>query len=112
MRPALALLLLLAAAACLMAWLAVYQVDDPFIVYRYARNLAHGLGFVFNPGERVEGVTCFLWTLALAPFAAVGLPLPKVAPALTALCGLLTLAVVARRHAEVEGRTTLSSRDL
>ena len=41
------------AAAGWMAWLAVYQVDDAFIVYRYARNLARGDGFVFNSGERV-----------------------------------------------------------
>src|SRR5262245_59492914 len=76
-------------AAGWMAWLAVYQVDDAFIVYRYAANLAHGQGFVFNPGERVEGVTCFLWTLFLAPFAAAGLPLPRVTPWLTAIAGLL-----------------------
>jgi arabinofuranosyltransferase len=112
MSPRLALVLLLAAAACAMAWLAVYQVDDAFIVYRYARNIAHGLGFVFNPGERVEGVTCFLWTLALVPFAAAGASLPKVTPVLTAVCGLGGMAVVARRHAEIEERARLSYRDL
>ena len=32
-------------------------VDDVFITYRYAQNLAAGNGFVFNPGERVFGVT-------------------------------------------------------
>src|SRR5215831_10052766 len=112
MRPAAALVVLLVAAACLMTWFAVYQVDDAFIVYRYARNLAGGLGFVFNPGERVEGVTCFLWTVALAPFAALGLPLPRVAPVLTAVCGLLTLVVVARRHADLEGRDALARADL
>ncbi len=95
-----------------MAWLAVYQVDDAFIVYRYARSLAHGAGFVFNPGERVEGVTCFLWTLVLVPFAAVGASLPKITPVLTALCGLGGIAVVARRHAEIEERARLSYRDL
>lgn len=31
--------------------------DDFFITYRYAFNLAHGEGFVFNPGERVFGLT-------------------------------------------------------
>ena len=106
------LVALLIAAAGWMAWLAVYQVDDAFIVYRYARNLAHGNGFVFNPGERVEGVTCFLWTVLLAPFALGGLPLPRVAPVLTALAGLSCLALVARRHAESEGRETLANRDL
>jgi hypothetical protein len=104
--------MLLAAAAGAMTWLAVYQVDDAFIVYRYARNFAQGAGFVFNPGERVEGVTCFLWTVLLAPFAAIGLDLPRVAPVLTGVCGLATIALTARRHAEAEGRTSLAPRDL
>ena len=109
-RTALALLLLVAAAA--MAWMAVYQVDDAFIVYRYAWNIAHGNGFVFNPGERVEGVTCFLWTLALVPIATVGANLPNVAPLLTAASGLVLLWVLARRSAEAAGRPDLAPRDL
>ena len=44
--------------------------DDAFISFRYARNLAEGRGLVWNPGERVEGYTNFLWTVLLAvPFA-------------------------------------------
>jgi hypothetical protein len=111
-RARLLLLALLFAAAGWMAWLAVYQVDDAFIVYRYARSLARGDGFVFNPGERVEGVTCFLWTVALAPFSAAGVPLPRVAPVLTAIAGLGCLVLVARRHAESEGRDRVALRDL
>ena len=40
--------------------------DDALISFQYARNAAGGLGFVFNPGERVEGFTNFLWTALLA----------------------------------------------
>ena len=40
--------------------------DDSLISFQYARNAAEGLGFVFNPGERVEGYTNFLWTALLA----------------------------------------------
>ena len=101
-KPRVLLIIVLIAAAALMAWLAVYQVDDAYIVYRYARSLASGAGFAFNPGERVEGVTCFLWTLALAPVHAIGLPLPKVAPFLTALFGLGCLVLVARRRERVD----------
>ena len=36
--------------------------DDAFISFRYARNIADGLGPVFNPGERVEGASNPLWT--------------------------------------------------
>lgn len=43
-----------------------FTVDDSFISYRYARNLARGIGLVYNPGERVEGYTNFLWTVLLA----------------------------------------------
>ena len=37
--------------------------DDAFITYRYARNVARGEGFVFNPGERIEGYSNFTWVL-------------------------------------------------
>lgn len=41
-------------------------VDDAFIFFRYAHNLAHKGQLVFNLGERVEGITSLLWTLILA----------------------------------------------
>lgn len=44
----------------------VTQLDDAFISYRYALNLATGHGLVFNPGEYVEGYTNLLWTLLIA----------------------------------------------
>jgi arabinofuranosyltransferase len=40
--------------------------DDSYIIFRYAQNLANGLGLVFNPGQRVEGFTSFLWVLLVA----------------------------------------------
>ncbi len=45
------------------AW---FLTDDAFISFRYVRNLIEGHGLVFNPGERVEGYTNFLWVLELA----------------------------------------------
>ncbi len=42
------------------------SVDDPFITFRYARNMLAGLGPVFNPGERVEGFTSPLHLLLTA----------------------------------------------
>ncbi len=59
-RAAEATLYVLAAIA---AWSVRFVQDDAFITYRYARNLARGEGLVFNPGERVEGYTNFLWTV-------------------------------------------------
>jgi hypothetical protein len=46
--------------------------DDAFISFRYAENLAKGNGLVFNPGERVEGFSNFLWVMALALFNLIG----------------------------------------
>lgn len=44
-------------------------VDDAWITYAYARNLAEGHGIAYNPGERVEGCTAFLHMVILAPFS-------------------------------------------
>ena len=43
--------------------------DDALISLRYAWNLAHGHGLVWNAGERVEGFTNPLWTLYAAVWA-------------------------------------------
>ncbi len=49
--------------------------DDAMISMRYAFNLAHGNGLVWNPGERVEGITNPLWTgvMALIHLLPIGL---------------------------------------
>src|SRR5215208_1233784 len=65
------------------AWLTArcypFVIDDAFISFRYAANLAHGHGLVFNPGERVEGYTDFLWTVLIAAFMKVGIDPGQVA---------------------------------
>jgi hypothetical protein len=48
-----------------------FYVDDAYIGFAYVRNLIAGHGFVFEPGERVEGVTNAGWLLLVAPLAAV-----------------------------------------
>src|SRR5262245_59878210 len=50
-----------------------FTLDDPFISFRYADNLAHGRGLVFNPGERVEGYSNLTWVLLMSVFARLGL---------------------------------------
>jgi arabinofuranosyltransferase len=49
-----------------------FWLDDAFITFRYARNVASGLGPVFNPGEAVEGYTSFLWMGICSAFFALG----------------------------------------
>lgn len=46
--------------------------DDAYISFRYAQNLAEGRGLVFNPGERVEGYSNFLWTVLMSVFFPIG----------------------------------------
>ena len=43
-----------------------FVCDDAFISFRYAQHLAEGQGLVWNPGERVEGYTNFLWVVSIA----------------------------------------------
>ncbi len=40
--------------------------DDAYITFKYVRNLTSGLGFTYNPGERVLGTTTPLYTLLLS----------------------------------------------
>ena len=73
-----------------------HVVDDAYISFRYAKNFVDGHGLVFNPGERVEGYTNFLWVI----LSAVSLQV-SVAPEVTAriigiLCCLGTIAVIIR----------------
>ncbi len=66
--------------------------DDAFISFRYARNLVRGSGLVMNPGEHVEGVTNFLWTLLSAPPLLVGADPAKAAQLLGAALALGLMA--------------------
>lgn len=81
-----------------LAWLAMeawFLTDDAFISFRYARNLIDGHGLVFNPGERVEGYTNFLWVLELAAlWAVLDLRPEHVAPWLSVGLTVATLMVV------------------
>jgi len=43
-----------------------FPLDDSWIHLHFARNLAEGAGFSFNPGTPVAGSTAPLWTLLLA----------------------------------------------
>ena len=80
-----------------------YAVDDSYITFRYARNLAEGRGVVWNPGEPpVEGYSNFLWMLMLAAAQKLGLDPLATARTIAIACQLLTLPALRRlalRHA-------------
>lgn len=48
-------------------------VDDAFISFRYAKNLVEGFGLEYNPGERVEGYSNFLWVMLTAAGYGLGM---------------------------------------
>ncbi|MCL4486892.1 MAG: hypothetical protein M1570_02020 [Chloroflexi bacterium] len=77
-------------------------LDDAFITFRYVRNLARGIGFVYNPGERVLGTTTPLFTLLLTPFAIAGADIvstSKIITVLASTANVLLVAIIARRLA-------------
>lgn len=49
-----------------------FLLDDAMNSMRYARNFAEGHGLAYNPGDRVEGYTNFLWVLVMAAIHRLG----------------------------------------
>jgi hypothetical protein len=76
-------------------------IDDAYITFRSARNLAEGLGFVYNAGQHVLGTTTPLWAMVLALGYRLGMhDLPTLALILSAACDGLAavlLLLLARR---------------
>jgi arabinofuranosyltransferase len=76
------ILIALAAAIIAACWLPIrerFPFDDTYITFRYAANVAHGYGIVWNPstvlhpaGPHTEGYTNFLFMLLLVPFVWMG----------------------------------------
>lgn len=75
-----------------------FPLDDSWIHLHFARNLAEGAGFAYNPGQPVAGSTAPLWTLLLAAPIAVGAPPLWAAKILGSLLTLAT-GLLARRLA-------------
>jgi hypothetical protein len=67
--------------------------DDAFITFRYARNLASGHGFVFNPGERVEGYSNFVWVLLMAAVERSGNNPERLSKIIGLAAGMLSLVL-------------------
>ncbi|MBU0703074.1 MAG: hypothetical protein KKC18_04335 [Chloroflexi bacterium] len=67
-------------------------LDDAWIHFQFARNLARGDGLSFNPGQPTSGSTAPLWTLLLAGVYFLGGDFPVAGQLLSAICFLATLA--------------------
>ncbi|MAG35254.1 MAG: hypothetical protein CL878_03255 [Dehalococcoidia bacterium] len=90
--------------------------DDAMISLRYAWNLTHGLGLVWNAGERVEGYTNLLMTLFMSLFTlAFSKPMAvlmvQIAGLVLLLGNAVVLVLIARELSwrdEIRQHTTLS----
>ena len=68
-----------------------FRIDDAYITFSFAKNLASGNGPVYSHGVRVEGYSNFLWMVILAiPFAFR----PALDPYLTARLLTLPFALI------------------
>jgi len=99
------------AAACLYANRS-FDHDDAYISLRYARKLVTGEGLVWNPGERVEVYSNFLFTLLVATLGALRVDLIAASRAidglaLIALSAFLLSTVRSRAHADSAGRPSI-----
>ena len=83
---------LLAAGGFLGRAPAEFPIDDAYIHFVYAENLADGYGLTFNRGEFTGlGTTSILWVLVLAGFRLAGVSVPLAAK----LLGVGSLALLA-----------------
>ena len=82
---------------------AAFTVDDAYISFRYARNLAKGWGLVYNEGGRIEGYTNFLWTVILAGGIKVGLDPDSLAKWLGGACSVGALYATYRIAEKLRG---------
>ena len=73
-----------------------FLCDDAYISFRYARNLAGGLGLRFNPGESppVEGFSNFLGVLLLSVFERLGMAPAIWSRVLSVLCGVVLVVLL------------------
>ena len=75
-----------------------FPLDDSWIHLQFARNLAAGAGFSYNPGTPVAGSTAPLWTLLLGAGAVVASASLATAKVL-GVAATLAAALVTRRAA-------------
>jgi hypothetical protein len=87
------LALLVVAALLLGMALHPLAVDDAFITYRYAQNLAAGNGFAYNVGRPILSTTAPLYALLLSIAAWLGIEPPAFANGLSAVA-LCVAAVI------------------
>jgi arabinofuranosyltransferase len=95
---------LLVVVASWIAWQGRFIQDDAFISFRYARHLAAGEGLVWNPGERVEGYSNFLWVLIMTIPHLMGIDVVVFSQAVGVLLFATALILTWRTFRDLGGR--------
>ena len=84
-----------------------WVAEDAYISFRYARNLVEGHGLIFNPGEKVEGYTNFLWTLLLVPGLALQMNPESISLTLGLIFTTLSFIFLFYTHQEFIGKNSI-----
>jgi hypothetical protein len=79
-------------------------LDDAWIHFQFARNLARGDGLSFNPGQPTSGSTAPLWTLLLATVYLAGGRFPVAGQLLSGACFLAALVATYTLGLRLTGR--------
>ncbi len=93
-------ILVAAVVACRLLAIHSFAIyDDAFITYRYARNLAEGMGLVYNPGvawEPVLGTTTPGYSVLLAALHRLGLEVITASRAVNLACDVISTVLIVR----------------
>ena len=85
-------------------------LDDAYITYRIAENIASGKGFVYNAGEKLQSSTTPAYTLLLSLLPRAGVDVPRGSFVINALAGMAAamLLFLAVRRICGDGRAALA----
>ncbi len=86
---------ILVAALLARLWYGSFVIDDAYITFRYAQNLADGAGLVYNPdGRHILGTTTPLFTLWLSLLYRVGFSFEGASLWTSLLCDWVTIGLL------------------
>jgi len=88
-----------------------FSVDDAYISFRYADNLAQGKGLVFNVGERQEGYSNFLWVILLGIFSWLGIS-PVISSKIMSIFSGIGIFVLTLKLSQLFKKTDTSSNSI
>lgn len=83
-------------------WFGPFIIDDAYITFRYARNIATGVGFVYNQGQFVLGTTTPLFTVLLAALGVLRIDLSWAAYTLGIVADVGTIVMLYLVFARLE----------